>query len=129
MITDRASQFFINGEWVDASDRAKMDVINPASEAAVCQVSLGNESDVDRAVAAARAAFPSYSQTTREQRIELLKRPGAISEMVCHPGTYKADLEKPGSCDRFVEFTFLRSDEFGNLLNEANVELTTFWTV
>ena len=72
MITDRANQFFINGEWVDASDRGKLDVINPATEEAVCQVALGNEGDVDRAVAAARAAFPSYSQTTREQRIELL---------------------------------------------------------
>ncbi|MEM7747505.1 MAG: aldehyde dehydrogenase family protein [Pseudomonadota bacterium] len=71
-MTDRASQFFINGEWVDASDRGTLDVINPATEAAVCQVSLGNEADVDKAVAAARAAFPSYSQTTREQRIELL---------------------------------------------------------
>ncbi len=72
MITDRASQFFINGEWVDASDRGTLDVINPATEEAVCQVSLGTEADVDKAVAAARAAFPSYSQTTREQRIELL---------------------------------------------------------
>ena len=72
MITDRANQFFINGEWLDASDRGKLDVINPATEEAVCQVSLGNELDVDKAVAAARAAFPSYSQTTREQRIELL---------------------------------------------------------
>ncbi len=72
MITDRASQFFINGEWVDASDRGTLDVINPATEEPVCQVALGNESDVDKAVAAARAAFPSYSQTSREQRIELL---------------------------------------------------------
>lgn len=72
MITERASQFFINGEWVDASDRGKLEVINPATEEAVCQVSLGNEADVDKAVSAARAAFPSYSQTTREQRIELL---------------------------------------------------------
>jgi aldehyde dehydrogenase (NAD+) len=72
MIADRANQFFIDGEWVDASSRAKLDVINPATEAVICQVSLGNESDVDRAVAAARAAFPAYAQTTREQRIELL---------------------------------------------------------
>ena len=72
MITDRANQFFINGEWVDANDRGTLEVINPATEQAVCQVSLGNESDVDKAVAAARAAFPTYSQTTREQRIELL---------------------------------------------------------
>ena len=72
MITDRANQFFINGEWVDASDSSKLNVINPATEEAVCQVSLGDESHVDKAVAAASAAFPSYSQTTREQRIELL---------------------------------------------------------
>ena len=74
MITDRANQFFINGEWVDASDSSKLNVINPATEEAVCQVSLGNESDVDKAVAAASTAFPSYSQTTREQRIKLLNK-------------------------------------------------------
>ncbi|MEM9356370.1 MAG: aldehyde dehydrogenase family protein [Pseudomonadota bacterium] len=71
-MTDRASQFFINGEWVDASDRAKLDVINPATEEAVCHVSLGTEADVDQAVEAAREAFPSFAQTSREQRIELL---------------------------------------------------------
>jgi len=72
MIADRANQFFIDGAWVAAGGRASLEVINPATEQAICAVSLGNEADVDRAVAAARAAFPAFSQTTREERIELL---------------------------------------------------------
>ena len=57
MIADRAGQFFINGEWVDAGGRPTLDVINPATEQPICQVALGNAGDVDQAVAAARAAF------------------------------------------------------------------------
>ncbi|MGI9423726.1 MAG: aldehyde dehydrogenase family protein [Hyphomicrobiaceae bacterium] len=72
MIAERAEQFFINGTWVDAGTRAKLDVINPANEQAICQVALGTEADVDQAVAAARAAFPSFAQTTPQQRIALL---------------------------------------------------------
>ena len=64
-----------------------------------------------------------------DDRIGLLRRPAAISEMVCHPGTYKADLEKPGSCTRYAEFQFLLDDAFGAMLDEADVELTTFWSV
>lgn len=72
MIADRAGQFFIDGAWVDASGRAMLDVINPATEKPICQVALGNAGDVDKAVAAARKAFASYSQTTPAERIELL---------------------------------------------------------
>ena len=72
MIADRAGQFFINGEWVNADGRATLDVINPATEKPVCSIAMGTEADVDKAVAAARAAFPSYSQTTPADRIELL---------------------------------------------------------
>ena len=72
MIADRAGQFFIDGNWVDAGGRATLDVINPATEQAICAVALGNEADVDRAVAAARAAFPGYARTTPAERIELL---------------------------------------------------------
>jgi aldehyde dehydrogenase (NAD+) len=50
------------------------DVINPATEEVVGRISRGSAKDVDRAVKAARLAFPSYSATTREERLELLRR-------------------------------------------------------
>ena len=67
-------QFYINGQWVQPRGTQSMDVINPATEEAVATIALGNAEDVDLAVAAARNAFESYSQTSREERIALLER-------------------------------------------------------
>ena len=67
-------QFYINGNWVAPKGTQTLDVINPATEEAVATIALGNKEDVDLAVAAAKAAFESYSQTTREERIALLER-------------------------------------------------------
>ncbi len=66
-------QFYIDGQWVDPVEPRTMDVVNPATEAVYGRISLGSAADVDRAVAAAKRAFDSYSQTTREQRIDLLQ--------------------------------------------------------
>jgi acyl-CoA reductase-like NAD-dependent aldehyde dehydrogenase len=67
-------KFYIDGEWVAPAKEQPLDVINPATEGVVGRISLGSKADVDRAVAAARRAFESYSQTTREQRIALLEK-------------------------------------------------------
>jgi aldehyde dehydrogenase (NAD+) len=66
-------QFYINGEWVDPVTPNEFDVINPATEEVCAHISLGSEADVDRAVSAARAAFDSYSRTSRQERVELLE--------------------------------------------------------
>ncbi|MFZ9053537.1 MAG: aldehyde dehydrogenase family protein [Woeseiaceae bacterium] len=66
-------QFYIDGAWVDPVEPRTLDVINPATEEVCGRISLGSTADVDKAVAAARRAFESYSKTTREQRIELLQ--------------------------------------------------------
>lgn len=66
--------FYIDGQWVDASGQRTIDVINPATETIVGRVSMGEQEDVDRAVAAARRAFPAYSTSSRESRIALLER-------------------------------------------------------
>jgi len=66
-------QFYIDGQWVDPVTPRPFDVINPATEEVCGRVSLGSAEDVDRAVAAARRAFPDYAQTTRDQRIDLLQ--------------------------------------------------------
>jgi len=64
-----ALKFYINGEWVDPTNPLTLDVINPATEQPMGQISLGGAADVDRAVAAARGAFAHYSRTSREERI------------------------------------------------------------
>ncbi len=65
-------KFYINGEWVKPVKSASLDVINPATEEPFATISMGSEADVDKAVAAASAAFSSYSQTTVSERVELL---------------------------------------------------------
>ncbi len=67
------TQFYINGRWQTPKNRTTLDVINPATEAVVGRISLGQQEDVDQAVAAAQKALKSYSQTTREQRLALLE--------------------------------------------------------
>ncbi|MEC8180616.1 MAG: aldehyde dehydrogenase family protein, partial [Pseudomonadota bacterium] len=54
---DRLRQFYIDGAWVDPVDGAAFEVIDPAHETVIETISLGGRADVDRAVAAARAAF------------------------------------------------------------------------
>ena len=67
-------KFFINGEWVQPSTDATLEVINPATEEPIDAIALGGPQDVDKAVAAARAAFETYSQTSREERVALMER-------------------------------------------------------
>ena len=71
-------QFYIDGQWIDPAQPKTLDVINPATEAVCGRISMGSAVDVDRAVAAARAAFPAYSQTSIDERVALLER--AVAE-------------------------------------------------
>jgi aldehyde dehydrogenase (NAD+) len=71
---ENAKKFYIDGEWVDPQSTETLEVINPATEKPVATIALGAPEDVDRAVAAARSAFESFSRTTRAERIELLTR-------------------------------------------------------
>ncbi|MBN8208785.1 aldehyde dehydrogenase family protein [Bacillus sp. NTK071] len=64
---------FINGEWVESTGSETFEVVNPATEEIIGKISLGTKEDLDKAVAAARAAFPSFSQTSREERVEMLE--------------------------------------------------------
>jgi aldehyde dehydrogenase (NAD+) len=67
-------QFYINGEWVDPVEPRALDVENPATEEAFATISLGSAADVDKAVAAAKAAFPAFSNTSVEYRAALLDK-------------------------------------------------------
>ena len=77
---DKLLKFYINGEWVDPLSTDKMPVLNPASAEQVGEVVLGNDADVDRAVAAAQAAFEHYSQTSKGDRLALLGRIREVTE-------------------------------------------------
>ena len=67
-------QFYIDGAWVDPVTPKSRPVINPATEQPMYDIALGSAADVDKAVAAARRAFETFSQTTREERVALLTR-------------------------------------------------------
>ena len=66
-------KYYINGEWVVPLSKTTMNVINPANEDRIGKIILANELDVNLAVAAAKSAFSSFSQTSKEERLKLLK--------------------------------------------------------
>jgi aldehyde dehydrogenase (NAD+) len=98
------TKLYIDGAWVAPRAKRELDVVNPATEEVIGKVALGGPEDVDAAVTAARRAFETFSQTTREQRLALL---GSIL------AGYQA---------RFADVCTAISDEMGapiNLCREA----------
>jgi aldehyde dehydrogenase (NAD+) len=67
-------QFYIDGKWVDPIKADDFNVIDPANEEPIATISLGSAADVDLAVAAAKRAFESYSETGVDDRLALLRR-------------------------------------------------------
>ena len=67
-------KFYIGGRWVEPAQPKTLEVINPATETVCGRISLGSAGDVDRAVRAAREAFKTFSQTSRNERSGLLER-------------------------------------------------------
>ena len=67
-------KFYLNGEWVDPISTHDYQVINPANEEPCAIVSFGSDHDVNRAVGAAKEAFPAWSVTSPEERIDLVEQ-------------------------------------------------------
>jgi len=74
-----ATAVYINGQWVASDNSATLDVFNPATEAVIAHVAEGSASDVDKAVAAAKAALPSWSALPAAERAAYLQR---VSELL-----------------------------------------------
>ncbi|WP_455825942.1 aldehyde dehydrogenase family protein [Pseudomonas graminis] len=74
-----SQQFYINGRWVAPAIVARLPVVNPANEQVVAEVARGSAEDVDRAVAAARAAFAGWSATPADARAQVL---GKIYDLI-----------------------------------------------
>ncbi len=67
-------KFYIDGKWVEPVELKTLDVENPATEEVCGKIAVGSAADVDKAVKAARKAFTTWSQTSREERLEVLGR-------------------------------------------------------
>ncbi len=74
------TEFYINGEWVKPSKQNDFEVINPANEKAFALISLGTASDIDKAVACCEESFLTWSITSKQERISLLKNLASIYE-------------------------------------------------
>ena len=72
------SSLFIDGEWREAVSGDKLDVCNPATGEVLARVSAGGREDARAAIAAADAAFPSWSARTAYERSEVLYKAWSI---------------------------------------------------
>ena len=119
------TKFYISGSWVEPSTSDRLEVINPATEQPIGEVAMGGIDDVERAVQAAANAFESYSQSSIEERLELLgnivavyqKRLGdiaaQISEEMGAPKKLAAAAQAPiGLAHLMTTINVLKSYEF-----------------
>ena len=67
-------EFYIDGQWVKPSGSRTLGVIDPSNEEVFATIALGEQADVDKAVAAARAAFPAFAATSKAERLALMRR-------------------------------------------------------
>lgn len=67
-------KFYIDGEWVEPTGSARLPVIDPSTEQAFAEIAMGETADVEKAIAAARRAFATFSATSLTERMELLQR-------------------------------------------------------
>ncbi len=70
---ENARNFYIDGKWVAPIEGRDFDVIDPSTEEATATISLGGQADTDAAVAAAKAAFPTWRLSSKAERIDLLE--------------------------------------------------------
>ena len=69
-----STEFYINGAWTPPANPRPFDVIDPSTEEVCARISLGDQADTDAAVAAAKAAFEGWSQTTPAERIAYVEK-------------------------------------------------------
>ncbi len=67
-------KFYINGEWVSPNKPNDFEVINPSTEETCAIISLGSKKDTNAAVDAAKKAFKSWKDSSKEERIKLLEK-------------------------------------------------------
>ena len=126
------TKFYIDGAWVEPQAPNLFDVINPATEEAAGQVSLGSAADVDAAVKAARRAFETFSLTTKAERLDLLasiisafeKRFDDLAEVITaemgSPLWFAKQVQTNTTLDHFKEaYRVLKDYDFGHMLSDT----------
>ena len=131
-------KFYINGKWVDPISKDLLDVINPANEEVITQISLGNKQDLDTAVISAKNSFNAWSISSVELRLSLLNKlkeiyqsrfsemTNAITlEMGC-PHNFASEVQTQSGLDHINDFIDrLKNFEFEkNFDNQSNNYIT-----
>ncbi|MDA9601721.1 aldehyde dehydrogenase family protein [Alphaproteobacteria bacterium] len=131
-------KFYINGKWVDPISKDLLDVINPANEEVITQISLGNKQDLDTAVISAKNSFNAWSISSVELRLSLLNKlkeiyqsrfsemTNAITlEMGC-PHIFASEVQTQSGLDHINDFIDrLKNFEFEkNFGNQSNNYIT-----
>ncbi|MCL4110333.1 UNVERIFIED_CONTAM: hypothetical protein GTU68_057505, partial [Idotea baltica] len=127
-------KFYIDGLWVEGNGQSLVDVVNPATEVSIQRVALGSRADVDVAVAAAKSAFESYSQTTKKERVDLLwsvvrqfrRRMGDIADVISQemgaPLKFALEAQAPAGLGHLMTtLRVLKEFEFEEDLGDARV--------
>ena len=68
------TKHYIDGAFVESHGREVMDIIRPTDSQVIGRVTLGDEEDTRRAIAAAKAAFATFGRTSKEERSKFLRR-------------------------------------------------------
>ena len=73
-----ATAIYIDGRWTESAGSGRLEVFSPSNEQVIAHVAEGDAADVDRAVAAARAALPAWAATPAAERADILQRVGEL---------------------------------------------------
>ena len=116
-------KFYINGKWVSPSKPNDLDVIDPCTEETVAVISLGSKDDTNAAVSAAKTAFESWKESSKEERVALLEKlltiykkrysemVDAISLEMGAPADWSKDVQTASGQSHIEDF-ILRLKEF-----------------
>ncbi|MFW2589457.1 aldehyde dehydrogenase family protein [Sagittula sp. SSi028] len=113
-------KFYIGGQWVAPAKARSMPILTPATGAQIGSVALGSEADVDAAVAAATRAFASYSQTSKGERLSLLKR------LADQTRNRMEDLAQAMTLEMGAPITMSRADQAAAGLGHLEAFITAF---
>src|SRR6266513_606292 len=71
---ENRDKIYVGGAWVPSTGTETIDVVNPTTEEVVGRIPQGSAADVDKAVAAAKEAFPGWAETSVDDRSKYLQR-------------------------------------------------------
>ena len=125
--------FYINGKWISPTKQKDLEVINPSNEEPYAIISLGDVADTEYAVKAARKAFHSWKQTSKEERVSLIQKlydiyksrwnemAEVISKEMGAPLEYASSAQTASGASHIKDFIKrLKNFEFGSTFEEKS---------